>query len=66
MTSKFCRIDVDATSSRRIDVSPTLYLRHVPALYRLEAKKRNLRNLEPEASVASGRFLIAKISLHSL
>ena len=35
-------------------------------MYRLEAKNRNLRNIEPEASVASGKFLIAKISLLSL
>ena len=34
-------------------------------MYRLEAKKRNLRK-EPEASVASGGFLIVKISLLSL
>ena len=34
--------------------------------FRLAAKKKNLRSLEPEASVASGRFLIAKISLLSL
>ena len=34
--------------------------------YELETKKRNLPNLEPEASVASGGFLIAKISLLSL
>ena len=31
--------------------------------YRLEAKKRNLRSLEPEASVASGGFSITKTSL---
>ena len=30
--------------------------------YGLEAKTRNLRNYESEASVASGGFLIAKIS----
>ena len=35
-------------------------------MYRLEAKKRNLRIKEPEASVASGGFLIVKISLLSL
>ena len=31
MTSKSCLIDVDATSSRRIDVSKALFKRHVPA-----------------------------------
>ena len=36
----------------------------LPALYRLE--KRNLRNQEPEASVASRVFFIAKIFLLSL
>ena len=35
-------------------------------LYRLEAMKRNLRNSEPEVSVASGGFLTVKISLLSL
>ena len=34
----------------------------VATMYRFKAKKRNLRNLEPEARVASGGFLIAKIS----
>ena len=38
----------------------------VLAMYRLEVIKRNLRNSEPEVSVASGGFLIAKISLCSL
>ena len=35
-------------------------------MYRLEAKKRNLHNKEPEASEASGLFLIVKIYLLSL
>ena len=39
---------------------------YVFTLYRLEAGKRNLRSEEPEASVASGGFLIAKISLTNL
>ena len=35
-------------------------------MYRLEARKRNIHNKEPEASAASGGVLIAKISLLSL
>ena len=35
-------------------------------MYRSEAKKRNLRNYEPETSIASGLFLIVKFSLLSL
>ena len=31
MVTKWCRIDGDATSSRRIDVNTTSFLRHVPA-----------------------------------
>ena len=31
-------------------------------MYRLEAMKRNLSNLESEARIASGGFLTAKIS----
>ena len=31
MVPKWYRIDVDATSSRRIDVNTTSFLRHVPA-----------------------------------
>ena len=44
---------------------PPLFLR-LCSFYRLEAKKRNLCNQEPEARVARGGFLIAKISLLSI
>ena len=41
MKSKWRRIDVDATPLRRIDVSTTLFRRHVPAVK--EKTGRNLR-----------------------
>ena len=34
-------------------------------MYRLEVIKRNLCNKEPEASVASGEFFIAKMPFYS-
>ena len=35
-------------------------------MYRLETMTKKIRNEEPEVSVASGGFLIAKIALRSL